>query len=168
MTRIHILLPFFLATEEMDAFSVYLQTASSFGAAGSDFLAFFVPGVNPAALPAGEGVAGGREDVAHVADSEGMQFLALGVAGVVPAAVLEDVERLAVGNNFALGSAESVNLLAVLVIDVVPRAGGLDITDSLGLHGVGSHEHGEDNKDSSHNHYCFLLYCLGKIINLTS
>jgi len=52
---------------------------------------------------------------------------------VIPAAVLEDVERLAVGHHLALACGEGVNLLAALVIDVVPRAGCLDVADPLGL-----------------------------------
>ena len=66
--------------------------ASMAGAAGGDFLAVFVPGVNPTALAAGEGVAGCRQDFAHVAYRKGVQFLALSIVGIVPAAVLDDIE----------------------------------------------------------------------------
>ena len=103
----------------------------SFGGTGGEFAAVFVPGIDPAALAAGEGVASGGEDVADIADGEGVQFLTLGVAGVVPAAVLEDVERVAVGDHLALGGGDGVDLLAFLVIDVMPGACGLDIADAL-------------------------------------
>ena len=87
---------------------------------GRKFFPVFVPGINPVALAAGEGVAGGVEHLAHIAYREGMQFLALGVTGVIPRSVLDDVERVAVGHHFALAGAEGVHLLAVLVIDIVP------------------------------------------------
>ena len=90
------------------------------GAAGVQLLAVLVPGVDPAALAAGESVARGAQDVTDFAYREGVQFLALGIAGIVPAAVLDDVERLAVGYHLALTGAEGINFLAVLVIDIVP------------------------------------------------
>ena len=46
--------------------------ASMAGAAGGDFLAVFVPGVNPTALAAGEGITRGIEDLAHIAHAEGV------------------------------------------------------------------------------------------------
>ena len=64
--------------------------------------------------------------------------------------MLEDVEGVAVGDDFALAGADGVDLLAVFVIDVVPRAGGLDIADFLGLHGSKCHEHDEGDEDSFH------------------
>ena len=54
------------------------------GGAGGEFFAGFGPGVDPGAAAAGEGVAGGGEDVADVADGEGVELFALGIAGVVP------------------------------------------------------------------------------------
>ena len=122
----------------------------SFGGAGGEFAPVFVPGVDPASLAAGEGVASYGEDVADIADGEGVQFLPLGVAGVVPTAVLEDVECVAVGDHFALGGGDGVYLLAFLVIDVMPGACGLDIADALCPHGCECHEHDEDNEDSFH------------------
>ena len=121
------------------------------GAAGRDFFAVFVPGVDPAALSAGEGVASGSQDFAHIALGEGVQFFALGSTGVVPSALLEDVERLGIGNDLALAGAEGVDLLAVFVIDVVPRAFGLDVTDFLGIQACDGHEHDEGKKNPFHN-----------------
>ena len=128
----------------------------SSSAAGGDFLAVFVPGVDPVALTAGEGVAGGIEHLAHVTHREGVQFLALGVAGVVPRTVLENVERVAVGHHLALAGAEGVHLLAVLVVDVVPGSLGLDVADFLGLDGREGHQHHEDNENSFHNDICLF------------
>ena len=133
---------------QMRAFSALKYR--SFGGAGGEFATVFVPGVDPAALAAGEGVASGSEDVADVADGEGVQFLTLGVAGVVPAAVLEDVERVTVGDHLALGGGNGVDLLTFLVIDVMPRACGLDIADALCLQGCERREHDEGDEDSFH------------------
>ena len=47
------------------------------GGAGREFFAGFGPGVDPAALAAGESVAGGCEDVADVGDREGVDAVAL-------------------------------------------------------------------------------------------
>ncbi len=100
--------------------SLFMLLGWLFGVAGVEFFAVFAPGVYPVTLAAGEVVAGGRENFAHVAGPEGVQFLALGIAGVVPSTFLEDVEVLAVGDHFALAGADGVHLLAVFVIDVVP------------------------------------------------
>ena len=120
------------------------------GGAGGEFFAGFGPGVDPGALAAGEGVAGGGEDVADVGDGEGVEFLALGVAGVVPGAVLEDVEGVAVGDNLPLAGADGVDYLAVLIVDVVPGTGGLNVTDALGLHDGQREEQDECEEDAFH------------------
>ena len=123
----------------------------------SEFLAVFVPGVDPAALSACKGVASGREHLAHIAHREGVQFLAFGTKGVVPAAVLDDVERLAVSDHFTLRGAECVNFLAILVIDVVPRAGGLNIADFLRLQACSGYDGDEDEENMFHNHIGYLM-----------
>ena len=90
------------------------------GAAGIEFLAVLVPGVYPVALAAGESVASSGENLTHTALREGVQPFALGIVGVDPTAMFDDVERFAVGDYFPLGGAEGVYLFAVFVIDVIP------------------------------------------------
>ena len=119
------------------------------GGAAGEFFAGFGPGVDPVALAASEGVAGGGEDVADVGDGEGVELLALGVAGVVPGAVLEDVEGVAVGDDLPLAGADGVDLLAVLVVDVVPGTGGLDVTDALGLQGGERQQQGDECEEDA-------------------
>ena len=127
------------------------------GAAGGEFLAVLVPGVDPAALTACEGVARSSQHLAHAAHRERVQPLALGRIGIVPTAMFNDVERLAVGYHVALTCAESIYFLAILVIDVMPRTGSLDVADLLGLHGGECHEHDEENKNSFHNDMVYLM-----------
>lgn len=119
------------------------------GAACGQFLAVLVPCVNPIAVTAREGVAGGAQDFAHTAHREGVQLFPLGVAGVNPTAILDNVKRLAVSDNFALGSAECVDFLALFIIDVVPRLCGLDIADFLGLKTQQRAHQGDGDEDKS-------------------
>lgn len=80
-----------------------------------------------------------------------MQAFTLGIICVIPASMLDDVERVAVGDHFALCGAESVDLLAFLVIDVMPGTSGLDITDFMGLQASDCHERNDDEENPFHD-----------------
>ena len=102
------------------------------GAAGGEFLAVFAPGIDPYAVTAGEGVACGREDITDCCSAECMQSLAAYIVCDVECRTLfNDIERRAVTLQLALTGAESLDLFAVLIIDIIPCLCRLDIADGL-------------------------------------
>ena len=98
---------------------------------GADFLSILAPGIDPGAQLGGEGVAGDGQDLAGRAFAQGLDFISLGIIDVDPRAVLHDKDRGAIAFQLPNVSAEGLDLLAVLIIDVVPALGGLDIADAL-------------------------------------
>ncbi len=99
----------------------------------ADFLAVFVPGEDPVAMTGGEGLARDGNDLAYGAAAESLEFLALAVVEIVPVLGLEDDELRAVAGQLTEIAAQGTRLLAVLVVDVIPRVLGLYVTDVLCL-----------------------------------
>ena len=114
------------------------------GAAGGEFLAVFGPGIDPYTVTAGEGVACGRENFTDWGSAKGMKSLAVYiVCDVERRTLFDDIERRAVTLQLALTGAEGLDLLAVLIIDVIPCLCRFYIAD-----GLRPQASGRENKDN--------------------
>ena len=123
--------------------------------AHGDLLAFLVPSVDERHQPTGERVARRTENLAHAALAPGVKAAALRiVADVERRPLLQQVERRPVAFQFAHVAADALDFLPVLVVEVVPRTGGLDIGYALCLHAQGEQRKQQTEKESFHKLGC--------------
>ena len=115
-----------------------------------DFLALFAPGVNPGTESAGERVARHRQHLSHGRCAQCLGLVALGIIDIIPWPTLHDEERRAEALQFADRGREPLCLLTILVIDIIPRPCGLDITDALRMERHDGKKHQNGNKDFLH------------------
>ena len=106
----------------------------STGAPCADLFPFFAPDVYPAAFAAGDGVARYADDLADIRDAHRLERLALGIADVVEGVALRHEEIRAPSHDLSQAAAcEPANLLALVVVDVIPVFGLLDVRYLLSL-----------------------------------
>ena len=101
--------------------ALFTKNFISMGTSCTDFLSLFVPCEDPAAFATGDGCVGDTDNLAYVRDVHGFQRL--------PFSIADDIERMALGHEEVGAPAhelthtaarQSSNLLALLIIDVVP------------------------------------------------
>ena len=91
------------------------------GTSCADFLSLLVPCEYPTAFAAGDGAVGDANDLANIRDVHRFHRLALGIADVIERMALRHEEVAAPPFQFTHAAAgQTANLLALLVIDVVP------------------------------------------------
>ena len=98
---------------------------------GADLLSVLAPGIDPRAQLGGEGVASDGQDLAGGAFTHGLDFIPFGIIDVNPRTVLHNKDGGAEPFQLPDSGTEGLDFLAILVIDVVPAFGGLDIADAL-------------------------------------
>ena len=99
----------------------------------TDFLSILAPGIDPGAELSGEGVAGDGQHLADGGFAHSLDFVPFGIIDINPGTIFHDKNRGTEPPQLTDVGAESHDSLSILVINVVPALGGLDIADALRL-----------------------------------
>ena len=111
------------------------------GTSGTDFLSLLVPCEYPTAFAAGDGVVGDTNDLANVRNAHCFQCFSLCITDQIVRSPLGNKEVLS--SSFDISDATSIerlDLLATLIIDIVPVLCSLNMRNLLllCLHGNSS------------------------------